>query len=943
MNEAELKKYEQELNAKQAELNKKEAGLAKRELDASNSYQKLFEEKFKSIVEPLELREKEITEKEEQLAIKRAELIKDFENRFAKRESELTAKEVSITEKTLAAQNEISNLKVKMLKDVESNCAAINEKNLKELTAEMEKVREANKSREAVLDSQIAQITKEKDQAILNEKTAKEVIASKEAYIKAITSEIAELKGKIDELENINEPLKSEIAALKTANEKLNELIKEKDDELKKLETLKASLGEKSVEYYLNKITELGKEEENLKIKNEEFIRNQKRFELDKKIYETRNKSLNDKEDKIEDQIKIACAYRIQSVEAQLKTAEEEAGRLRQQIRERDRIINTYGDFKELQEKAVLNNKIEELQSILAHKEEILAKHPTEYMDMEIGKLEESKRQFELQKREFDKKEQDYISLQSQNGDLIQKLHEAEIAKKTAERERALIQDAYDRLTATNANESNEQERIKAINTPLIIGENLLPKMEEEPESEKKWLDDICKGIDNFGLHFPRRIINAFHTSLKTSEMSPLTVLAGVSGTGKSELPRLYSHFGGINFLGIPVQPNWDCQESMLGYFNSIDNYFDAQDVLRLLAQSQRYPNDNLGLNDTMTLILLDEMNLANVELYFSDFLSKLETRRGCDDDHVPTLGVKIGAKMPDWQLKLGRNVLWTGTMNQDETTKTLSDKVLDRGIVINFPRPKTFVRRSGKINQLGRPSDLLPKDTWNKWLLKASETPFTDKEIEEYKKTIQDINDLLGATGRALGHRVWQSIESYMANYPDVVYAEDSETKKKAMDCAFEDQIVQKVMPKLRGIETRGEQGKVLGGIRNLIPATLHPDFDNAKNQGYGQFMWCSSNYILNDDEQENTETRTEVNEEKKIEESVIAEHTTETSLVEESGVDSDFNSVFTYIEAHKNAFKNDENKIAEYIMRQKPDMKKQNAINLAENVINRLYGNNK
>ena len=63
----------------------------------------------------------------------------------------------------------------------------------------------------------------------------------------------------------------------------------------------------------------------------------------------------------------------------------------------------------------------------------------------------------------------------------------------------------------------------------------------------------------------------------------------------------------------------------------------------------------------------------------------------------------------------------------------------------------------------------------------------------------------------------------------------------------------------------------------------------------------------------------------------------------MEESGVDSDFNSVFTYIEAHKNAFKNDENKIAEYIMRQKPDMKKQNAINLAENVINRLYGNNK
>lgn len=943
MTEAELKKFEQDLNAKQAELNKKEAGLAKRELEASNSYQKLFEEKFKSVVEPLVIREKELTKKEEQLAKKNAELLKDYEDKFAKKESELSAKEVSLTEKMISAQTEIANLKAKMLKEVESNCSAINEKNLKELTVEMEKVREANKSREALLESKIAQLIKEKDQAVLNENAAKEEIATKETYIKNITTEIATLKGQILNLENINKPLQSEIEALKAANKQLNALILEKEKELKALESLKSSLGNNSVEYYLTKITDLENEEQKLKIQSEELSRSQKKFELERKIYDTRNKSLNDKETKIDEQIKFACAYKIQSVESQLKSAVEETERLRQVIRDRDRIISTYGDFSEIEEKSALKKQINELQSILAHKEEILAKHPTEYMDMEIGKFEESKRQFELQKREFDKKEEDYISLQSQNGELIQKLHEAEIAQKTAERERALIQDAYDRLTATNANESNEQERIKAINTPFITGEKYLPIMEEEPESEKEWLDNICKGINDFGLFFPRRIINAFHTSLKTAEMSPLTVLAGVSGTGKSELPRLYSHFGGINFLGIPVQPNWDCQESMLGYFNSIDNYFDAQDVLRLLAQSQRDANDNLGLNDSMTLILLDEMNLANVELYFSDFLSKLETRRGCDDDHVPTLGVKIGAKMPDWQLKLGRNVLWTGTMNQDETTKTLSDKVLDRGIVINFPRPKTFVRRSGKINQLGKPSDLLSRNTWNKWLLKASETSFTDKEIEDYKKTIQDINDLLGSTGRALGHRVWQSIETYMANYPDVVYAEDPESKKKSMDCAFEDQIVQKVMPKLRGIETRGDQGKVLDGIRTLIPVTLHPDFNNAKNQGYGQFMWCSSNYILNDDEQENTEKTTDVNEKKKNEESVIVENTVEKSVPEEMGGDYDFNSIINHISAHKNAFKKDETKIADYIMRQKPDMKKENAHNLAKVVINRVYGNNK
>ena len=112
-----------------------------------------------------------------------------------------------------------------------------------------------------------------------------------------------------------------------------------------------------------------------------------------------------------------------------------------------------------------------------------------------------------------------------------------------------------------------------------------------------------------------------------------MTVLSGVSGTGKFELPRLYSHFGGINFLSLSVQPNWDSQESMLGFFNSIDNKFDAQPVLRLLAQSQKAQVDDYpGLEDVMSLILMDEMNLAHVELYFAEFLKFFPKRyqSGC-------------------------------------------------------------------------------------------------------------------------------------------------------------------------------------------------------------------------------------------------------------------------------------------------------------------------
>jgi hypothetical protein len=68
-------------------------------------------------------------------------------------------------------------------------------------------------------------------------------------------------------------------------------------------------------------------------------------------------------------------------------------------------------------------------------------------------------------------------------------------------------------------------------------------------------------------------------------------------------------------------------------------------------------------------------------------------------------------------------------------------------------------------------------------------------------------------------------------------------------MDNAFEDQLVQKVMPKLRGLETRGTQKNVLDAIKGIIPETLHEDFKNAVEQNYGQFIWTTSGYLLHDD----------------------------------------------------------------------------------------------
>ena len=452
--------------------------------------------------------------------------------------------------------------------------------------------------------------------------------------------------------------------------------------------------------------------------------------------------------------------------------------------------------------------------------------------------------------------------------------------------ERERLNERLRRYVTADGKGPDEEKRIQQIKGSGLDYEAYPEKYLETDINELSWLENIEKTSEEYGIKLNKRILYAFHTALKISDWSIITVLAGVSGTGKSELPKLYARFGGLNFISVPVQPNWDSQESMLGYFNSIDNRFDTQPLLRFLANCI----DEEKYNKYMSLVLLDEMNLAHVEHYFAEFLSKLEERRGKSKNDLPYIEVKLGADCNSLKLSLIRNILWAGTMNQDETTKSLSDKVLDRGIIINFPRPKTLESRKEmkSINKIikDKKSKMLPREIWDKWVINRKEDASSDaqkKRMKEYKKIIEDINDELEKVGRALGHRVWQSIEHYICNHPYVISQfklekeqgndlgeELSNELKNNMDLAFEDQIVQKVMPKLRGIETRGKGEEVLNNILNILLnenfSHLEKDFKFAKEQGFGQFVWGSA-YYLNEGEFELSNNIDEDNEIKKEE----------------------------------------------------------------------------
>lgn len=116
---------------------------------------------------------------------------------------------------------------------------------------------------------------------------------------------------------------------------------------------------------------------------------------------------------------------------------------------------------------------------------------------------------------------------------------------------------------------------------------------------------------------YPRHIVENYLTLLRTKD---LIILAGDSGSGKTNLVKSFAKAVGGKSIIIPVKPNWTSSEDLLGYYNPLEKKYLATPFLEALLEAQQNP-------EIPYFICLDEMNLARVEYYFADFLSILETR----------------------------------------------------------------------------------------------------------------------------------------------------------------------------------------------------------------------------------------------------------------------------------------------------------------------------
>ena len=297
----------------------------------------------------------------------------------------------------------------------------------------------------------------------------------------------------------------------------------------------------------------------------------------------------------------------------------------------------------------------------------------------------------------------------------------------------------------------------------------------------------IRAGVAALGGVYPDALIDRFHAGLNHLPDKHFVILPGVSGTGKTLLARQYARaVHGITSLDAPdpllficpVRPEWTDPSGLTGYFDVLQNRYVVPPFLEALLVATAYP-------DAPVFVVLDEMNLARVEYYLADVLSGIESRHPLQlhSSSVPLEG-STGGEIPA-RLDIPSNLFLIGTINVDETTNPLSDKVLDRAVVIDMSAvdlPRFFASLRERSAVLG-PS------------------------IDPCAAVLEPLNALLAPHGLGFGYRLADEFVRY--------HAFATERLGSTSGQVIDDLLVQKALVRLRGSEA---QRDMLAKVSSLL-----------------------------------------------------------------------------------------------------------------------------
>ncbi|TQR18713.1 hypothetical protein FG384_15470 [Psychrobacillus vulpis] len=304
-------------------------------------------------------------------------------------------------------------------------------------------------------------------------------------------------------------------------------------------------------------------------------------------------------------------------------------------------------------------------------------------------------------------------------------------------------------------------------------------------------IDHIYSFITSKGFNYSLSNIKNLYLSLRSK---PFVIISGISGTGKTKIAQLFAESieateDNGQFKLIPVRPDWSDSSELLGYVD-LKGEFQRGPLTEMVEHAMDHPN-------LPHFVLLDEMNLARVEYYFSDVLSVMESRKR-DGDKI-TSSLLLDGKYTGREIKLPENLYIIGTVNMDETTHPFSKKVLDRANTIEFNdiyldrfdflESHEEVEAQRISNEQLEPSFISLKDVWMK------QKPL----VEKVSQKLADINKYLESINAHVGYRVRDEICFYMVHNENAELLEEHE--------AFDFCVMQKILPRITGSDGRIDQ----------------------------------------------------------------------------------------------------------------------------------------
>ena len=314
-----------------------------------------------------------------------------------------------------------------------------------------------------------------------------------------------------------------------------------------------------------------------------------------------------------------------------------------------------------------------------------------------------------------------------------------------------------------------------------------LPKSEtdkgDEPEfniTQKEAMAQIKNFIASRGFSYPGNLIENFYLSLKSK---PFTILAGTSGTGKTRLVKLFAEAIGANeangrYKMVSVRPDWSDGSDLFGH-TDLNGKFINGPVCSAFEVAAKEP-------DKPVFLCMDEMNLARVEYYLSDFLSVIESREKEEDGRITTSAIaQYEGGIPD-------NLYIVGTVNMDETTFPFSKKVLDRANTIEFNYVElvpSFEQPVDSVQPLQVPNSFLRTE----YLVLERDCADEQDFVVQVCEKLQAVNEILRKANAHVGYRVRDEIVFYMLNNKK---ADNLVTEEQA----FDNEIMQKILPRIQG-----------------------------------------------------------------------------------------------------------------------------------------------